>query len=150
MYALCSKTVGYTESEIPTIKASPGKEAKQMMSLLATNVTSWAQAGQVPITFGQLLSGTPAESVTAAFTHMKEVAGDTIWDRFFVASDVTTELYVPFQLGTVLNCSLMRAEGPLKKFQKVFDYAQRAKDRFAELQASDATARSNRTGPYSQ
>ena len=86
----------------------------------------------------------------AAMPNVKEVAGSTIWPRFFGDKNVDPQMYVPFQLGTILNTSLMRAEATLKKIQMEFDYTQEAQGHFAMLQAGDVAAKKNRSGPYSQ
>ena len=77
------------------------------------------------------------------------MVGEQIWERFFLGVDVTTEQYVPFQLGSILNIALTKADAVLKKCAKDWDFTDKAKDRFAELLQEDAEAKRLRTGPYS-
>jgi hypothetical protein len=145
----CGRTVMFAESELPVIKANPSKDTKLMLASLSANLTAWGQAGLAPLTFGQILYGTSPGLVAAALTNVKDVAGETIWERFYADKQVTVEMYVPFQLGNILNLSLMKAEATLKKFQKDFDLAEDAKKSFEAMQADDVEAKKCRKGPYS-
>ena len=59
-------------------------------------------------------------------------------------------MYIPFQLGIIMSTSLTRAEATLAKYQKEYDYAQEARERFAQLQEGDMKAKKSRSGPYGQ
>ena len=74
----CSKTTWYSESDLVELKAAPKDAAKKNLATLKTNLTQWAQAGQVPITFGLLLSGTHSDYLQSAMQLTKEVAGEQI------------------------------------------------------------------------
>jgi len=78
-----------------------------------------------------------------------DVAGETIWARLYADMDVTTEMYVPFQLGNILGASLAKAETALKKIQREFDLAESAKTSFEDMHAIDMEAKRCRKGPYS-
>ena len=122
------------------------------MVVLSTNLSQWGQAGLVPLTFGQLLSDIPQllpEQVGDAFAFVKSVAGEATWNRFFANRDITTEEYVAFQLGTVLNASLHRAEALLKKCAKEHDVSDSSRKIFTELKALHDEAKRIRSGPYS-
>ena len=103
----------------------------------------------IPITYGQLLSGTTEEQTKAAFTLVKSIAGEQLWERFYNGADVTTEQYVPVQLGCIMTTSLGKAETAMKKYNKEFDFAEKAREQFLELQQGDHHAKHRRTGPYS-
>ena len=126
VYLQCNLTVLYTDGELPAMKP-PDKETKKHLSLIATNLTAWGQQGMVPLTFGQLLSGTLDEQVPAAFKVLMEVTGETIWVRYFAKGNVNSEDYVPFQLGTVLSAGLLKVDSALTKYKKEFDYLERAR-----------------------
>ena len=72
----------------------------------------------IPATFEYLLEGTKVEDIPAALAMMKELVGEQIWERFFSGKDVETSQYVPFQLGSIMNTALARAEAVLKKCNK--------------------------------
>ena len=57
---------------------------------------------------------------------------------------------MPFQLGTVLNAGLLRVDSVLKKYQKEFDCAEKARQRFLKLQQDDDQSKRARTGPYAR
>ena len=76
------------------------------------------------------------------------MVGEQIWERFFQGVDVTVARYVPFQLVSILNIALARADAVLKKCAKEWDFTDKAKGRFAELMEEDAEAKRLRTGPY--
>ena len=144
-----AKTIWYSESDLVALKAAPSKDAKKHLATLRTNMTQWGQAGQVPITFGQLFSGTHPEHLQAAFQLTREVAGEQIWTRFFDDRDVTTEHYVPFQPSTILNIVLTRAQPLLEKYCAEHDFTENAKKKFLEIMECDAEAKRQRSGPYS-
>ena len=103
----------------------------------------------IPITYGQLLSGTTGEQLKEAFTLVQGIAGEQLWERFYQGANVTTEQYVPIQLGCIMTTSLGRAETAMKKYSKDYDFADKAKEKFMELQKGDHDAKHRRTGPYS-
>ena len=120
-----------------------------MLAILQSNLTAWGHAGLAPLTFGQLLHGTDTDQVLPSLANIKDVVGETIWNRFYTDVQVSVDSYVPFQLGTILNLSLVKAEATLKKFQKDFDLAEDAKKSFEAMQADDVEAKKCRKGPYS-
>ena len=144
----CNLSIFYAEPELPTIQAPPNDEAKRHMVVLNTNLALWSQAGLVPLTFGQLLSGTPQSQVTDAYLFLKSVVGEQVWTRFFDARDLTTEEYIPLQLGTILSFSLHKAEAVLKKCTKAHDISGHDVF-FTELRRGIDEAKRARTGPYS-
>ena len=107
----CNRTVLYAAKDLPELKAQPEKSYKKKLVLLATNLTQWGRAGRVAITFFQLLSGGNGnkEELDESFAILQEVAGDEIWKRMYAGADVTTDVLVPFQLGCILQESLMKA-----------------------------------------
>ena len=144
----CHLTVVYEDSDLPVLTAPPDKDACRHMSLLSSNLTYWGQMGMSPLTFGQLLAGTPDGQVDAAFLFVRNVAGEQIWARFFGGSTCFTEEYVPYQLGTILNASLHRADAILKKCNKQHDVAQTSKAYFLEHRKTNDEAKRQRSGPY--
>ena len=77
--------------------------------LIATNLTQWGRAGRAPLTFAQLLTGAngDTEQLDEAFAILQEVAGEAIWKRMYDGADVTTDMLIPFQLGCILQESLL-------------------------------------------
>ena len=146
----CSQTILHGEHDIPVLKAAPNKDCKRRLALLAANLSAWGQSGQCPLTYGSLLAGTEKDDLPASLQNIKDVAGTVIWTRFYADVEVDMETYVPFQLGAIMCTSLTRAESTLAKYQKEFDYAQEARERFAELQEGDIKAKKSRSGPYGQ
>ena len=118
------------------------------MALINTNLAHWAQMGLMPITFGHLLSGCDEKDVAGAMSTIKGMMGEQIWERFFNGVDVTLSLYVPFQLGSILNTALSRAEAVLRKCAKEWDFLEKAEDHFSVLLEEDAEAKRQRTGRY--
>ena len=129
---------------------APNKETKLQLSLIGTNMAHWRQASMIPITYGQLLSGTVGAELQATFRLLKDIAGEQLWERFYSGGNVTTEQYVPVQLGIILATSLSKADAAMKKYNKDHDFTDRAKLRFSELQTEDDEAKRQRTGPYSR
>ena len=148
VYDRCHLTVVYEESELPQLTAPPDKEASRHMAVLYSNLTHWGQAGMSPLTFGQLLAGTPDGQVEAAFQLVRNVAGTQIWSRFFGGATLLTEEYVPYQLGTILNATLQKADAVLKKCNKQHDVALVSKNYFVEHKTADDALKRQRTGPY--
>ena len=79
---------------------------------------------------------------------MKDLVGEQIWERFFRGVDVVTAQYVPFQLASIMNTALSKAEALLKKCCKEWDLATKAKAHFSALLDQDAEAKRARTGRY--
>ena len=146
----CSLAVVYSDDELPVLRVSPDKETKRNLALVSANLAHWAQAGMIPATFRDLMSGSTESQIPATLTLLEEVVGEQIWERFFQGVDVTLAQYVPFQLGSILNTALARSGAVLEKCEKEWDFADRAKGRFAELMEEDAEAKRLRTGtgPY--
>ena len=61
-----------------------------------------------------------------------------------------TAQYVPYQLGTIMNTAIARAEAVFKKCSKEWDFAEKARDHFAALLEEDAEAKREGTGRYSR
>ena len=104
----------------------------------------------IPITSGQLLSGTVGAELQATFRLLKDIAGEQLWERFYSGGNATTEQYVPVQLGIILATSLSKADAAMQKYHKDHDFTDRAKLRFSELQTEDDEAKRQRAGPYSR
>ena len=138
----------YTIDELPTLKSTPDKDDKFHLAQIQANLAHWAQAGMIPATFGHLLEGNKPENIPTALAMMEELVGEQIWERFFNGKDVETSQYVPFQLGSVMNTALARAEAVLKKCNKDWDFAQKAKAYFTTLLEEDDKAKRARTGRY--
>ena len=79
---------------------------------------------------------------------MKDLIGKQVWERFFNGVDVETTQYVPFQLGTIMNAAIARAETVFKRCSKEWDFADKAKEHFAVLLREDAEAKREGTGRY--
>ena len=79
---------------------------------------------------------------------MKDLVGEQIWERFFQGVDVVTAQYVPFQLASIMNTALSKAEALLKKCNEDWDLATKAKAHFSALLDQDAEAKRARTGRY--
>ena len=147
---LCNRTIIYSTEDIPELKTLPDKKYKLRLVLIATNLMHWSQAGRVPITFRQLLSGSGTEDeATTAMLTVKEVAGEKIWDRLYDDKDVSLNHFIPFQLGCILAESLAKAQTKMNEYAKLIDYTDEAKKRFAEIHAKDTVLRKERKGPYS-
>ena len=145
-----SRTVMYVEADLPKLETVPDKKGKLIMTVLRTNLVRWAQIGWCPITFLQLISGTEEEDTPAAMTMVKEVAGHTLWERFYAATEVQTTDYVPLQMGTILTTSLQNADHMMKKWADLRGHqvGDKATERFNELREANETAKKSRTGPY--
>ena len=102
----------------------------------------------IPATFRDLMSGSAESQIPGTLALLREVVEEQIWERFFQGVEVELAQYVPFQLGNILNTALAREEAVLRKYAKEWDFADRAKGRFAELMEEDAEAKRLRTGPY--
>ena len=81
---------------------------------------------------------------------MKELVGEQIWERFFKGTDVEVTQYVPFQLGSIMNTAIARAETVFKKYSKEWDFAAKAKDHFLALLQEDDEAKREGTGRYAR
>ena len=148
IHTQCTLAVVYTLDEVPNLKASPDKNDRYRLALIQQNLAHWAQAGMIPATFKQLLQGAGPEHEEEALTLMKDLVGEQIWERFFSGIDVVTSQYVPFQLGNIMNTALGKAEAILKKCNKEWDLAAKAKAHFDTLLAEDSEAKRARTGRY--
>ena len=91
-----------------------------------------------------------AADVPASMSMVKEVAGHTLWERFYATSEVQTSDYVPLQMGTILATSLQNADHMMKKWAdlKGYQVGDKATERFNELREANETAKRSRTGPY--
>ena len=83
-----------------------------------------------------------------AYAILQEVAGETIWKRLYAGSNVTMDTLVPFQLGSILQESLARAETAMKAYAKLANYDRQAAERFKELHAEDLEERKAKRGKY--
>ena len=147
IYTQCSLAVVYTEDELPSVKAAPDKTERFHLALIQQNLAHWAQAGMIPATFAHLLQGAKGQE-EGALAMMKSLVGEQIWERFFQGVEVVTAQYVPFQLASILNTALSKAEALLKKCNKEWDLASLAKAHFSSLLDQDAEAKRARTGRY--
>ena len=148
VYTQCSLAVVYTVDELPVLKSAPDKEQRFRLALIQSNLAHWAQAGMIPATFGQLMQGAKPEESQEMLATMKYLTGEQVWERFFKGVDVETTQYVPFQLGTIMNTAISKAEAVFKKFSKEWDFADKAKEHFATLLSDDAQAKREGTGRY--
>ena len=148
IYTQCSLAVVYSADELPNLKASPDKDNRYRLALIQQNLAHWAQAGMIPATFEQLLQGAGPDHEEEALALMKDLVGEQVWERFFKGIDVVTSQYVPFQLGNILNTALAKAEAILKKCNKEWDLAAKAKAHFDTLLEEDSEAKRARTGRY--
>ena len=57
IHTQCSLAVVYSDDELPVLRASPDKETKRNLALVSANLAHWAQAGMIPATFRDLMSG---------------------------------------------------------------------------------------------
>ena len=104
----------------------------------------------MPITYLQLLSGAGSpDELEKAFAILREVAGEVIWKRLYGNTDVATDMLVPFQMGSILQDSFLRAEEAMKAYGKLVSYADRAAERFKELREEDQESKRRRSGMYS-
>ena len=72
----------------------------------------------IPATFCNLVQGCKTEESPEVIATMKELVGEQIWERFFKGTDVEVTQYVPFQLGSIMNTAIARAETVFKKYSK--------------------------------
>ena len=79
----CYLIVAYSDDELPELKTVTDEESKRDIALLQRKLTARAQAGMIPITYGQLLSGTGEQRVTQAFRGIEDIIGDPIWARSY-------------------------------------------------------------------
>ena len=143
----CSLAIVYTIDELPAVKTTPDKDEKFHLALIQANLAHWSQAGLIPATFGNLVQGShPKEAGSLAM--MKALVGEQIWERFFLGKDMELSHFVPFQLGSILNTALARAETVLKKCVKDWDFTQQAQTHFSSLLEEDDNAKRARTGRY--
>ena len=150
VYRQCSLAVVYTVEELPVLKAAPDKEQRFKLALIQANLAHWAQAGMIPATFCNLVQGCKTEESPDVIATMKELVGEQIWERFFKGTDVEVTQYVPFQLGSIMNTAIARAEAVFKKYSKEWDFAAKAKDHFLALLQEDDEAKREGTGRYAR
>ena len=146
----CQRTIMYTASELPALKSTPEKSYKLKLVLIATNLAAWGRAGRIPITYRQLLSGsagTPDE-LQEAFAILQEVAGEPIWKRLYAGADITTDVLVPFQLGSILQESLSLAETAMKSYANIVCYTVQAAAQFKDIYDEDVEERKAKRGKY--
>ena len=144
------RTVMYTSDELPELTAFPGEVYGRVMLLTATNLTAWAQAGSMPITYVELLSGIGSHAqVNLALGMLADIAGATIWDRFHDSGSPSYDDYVPLQMATILMESLRRADQQLATLRQTLSFTEKAKERFLELHNADVHNKKSRSGPYS-
>ena len=148
--AQCFRSVMYSQSELPELKANPSATYKKQLVLIASNLRQWERYGQQPVSYASLLSGAGDAKATAeAFRALQEVAGDDIWKRFYGDNTVLDGQLIPLQMREVLLASLLKADAAMAEFAKLADYEDEARARFLELQQEDIKAKKGRTGPYS-
>ena len=140
----------YTEAELPQLLIAPDAVLKQHLAQLHVNLLAWSQAGQVPITFAQLMAGTPEDQLDVAFQTMQEAAGADIWTRFYGKEQVNRDHFVPYQLGTVLGASLAKAGEKLEQLENAEALKEAAAKQFKGFRKKDDAAKGARTGPYGQ
>ena len=144
------RTVMYTSDELPELTAVPEEMYGRVMLLTATNLTAWAQAGSMPITYVELLSGIGSHAqVNLALGMLADIAGATIWDRFHESGSPSYDDYVPLQMATILMESLRRADQQLATLRQTLSFTEKAKERFLELHNADVHNKKSRSGPYS-
>ena len=90
-----------------------------------------------------------AEELEETFAILQELAGETLWQRMYNGADVTTDKFVPFQMGNILQESLLKADEKIKVYAKLVDYWPQATHKFMELHEEDAKEKENRSGKYS-
>ena len=119
--------------------------------LIATNLRQWGRVGQVPITYRQILTGAngTAEELEESFAIIQDVVGEVLWKRFYDGKNVTTDLMIPFQMGTILQDTLLKAEVVMKAYGKLADYSIQASTAFKALHEEDLKERRDRSGKYS-
>ena len=144
----CNRTIMYGMDELPVLKDSPENGYKKKLILIATNLAHWGRAGQVPLTYQQLLSGTEGAELEEAFQIIKDLAGELIWKRMYSTANISIDQLVPFQMGNILKDSLMKAEKAMLEFAKLADYNALAAARFKELHEQDQEAKRRRCGLY--
>ena len=150
IHTQCNRTVMYTEAELPQLLNSPDAVTKQHLAQLQVNLAAWGQEGHVPITFEQLLAGTPRDQLDNAFITLQQATGQTIWTRFYGQGQAESHNYVPFQLGVVLNASLARAGTKLEELENGEKLKKQAEKQFHSFSKKDDAAKKARTGPYGQ
>ena len=149
-YNQCNRTVMYTEAELPQLLTAPDAVLKQHLAQLHVNLLAWSQAGQVPITFAQLMAGTPEDQLEVAYQTMQEATGEAIWTRFYGKEQVNRDHFVPYQLGTVLGASLAKAGEKLEQLENADTLKEVAAKQFKGFRKKDDAAKRARTGPYGQ
>ena len=80
---------------------------------------------------------------------LQEVAGEALWKHMYCGTNVATDMLVPFQMGGILQDSLLKAEEVMKTYNKLIDYGQQSSKKFKELHEEDAKERKDRAGKYS-
>ena len=105
----------------------------------------------MPLSYKQLLTGANGsdDELNDSFAILQEIVGEIIWKRMYSGADVTTDMLVPFQLGTILQDSLRKADEVMKTYSKLVDYKQQAAASFLALHEEHAKQQRGRTGPYS-
>ena len=148
--AQCHKTVTYVAAELPELKQRPNEAYKKQLVLLRTNLQLWATYGRQPVTYEQLLTGAGDQKATSGlFRILQDVAGETLWKRFYGEEVVTDGQLVPCQMREVLLGSLAAADTALEEYAKLINYEKEAKTCFQKIHEADANAKRTRTGPYS-
>ena len=151
MAAQCHRTIIYNANELPDIKGQPEQSYKKKLVLIATNLRQWGRVGQVPCTYKQILNGAnnTAEELEESFAIIQDVVGEVLWKRFYSGSNVTTDLMIPFQMGTILQDTLLKAEVVMKTYGKLVDYSAQASAAFKALHEEDLKEKKDRSGKYS-
>jgi hypothetical protein len=149
-YCQCNRTVIYTESELPQLLSVPDATMKHHLAQIQANLVAWSQAGQVPVTFEQLLAGTPSDQWDGAYNALQQATGEAIWTRFYGSDAADYHHYVPFQLGAILMASLAKAGAKLEELENGEKLKNQAEKQFRSLQKKDEAAKKARTGPYGQ
>ena len=91
-----------------------------------------------------------AEELEESFAILQEVVGEVLWKRFYDGKNVTTDLMVPFQMGTILQDTLLKAEVVMKTYGKLIDYTMQASAAFKALHEEDVKEKRDRSGKYSE
>ena len=83
------------------------------------------------------------------FRTISFLVGEVLWKRFYNGKNVTTDLMIPFQMGTILQDTLLKAEVVMKTYGKLVDYSAQASAAFKTLHEEDMKEKKDRSGKYS-
>ena len=68
----------------------------------------------------------------------------------YAGKDVPTDELVPYQMGSILQDSLLKADVAMKAYSKLIDVSLQATQHFKELHAEDAREQRDLSVKYSQ